>query len=49
MNWNTWAPIIVLIIFLVFCCGPMIWMMAKRGDKSGKETKTKNQNGSDQP
>ena len=49
MDWNTWLPFILIIAFLVFCCGPMIWMMVTRGDKSGKTTKTKNQNGSDEP
>ncbi len=38
MNWNN-ANLIVLILVLVLCCGPMLFMMAKGRD--GKQGQNK--------
>ncbi len=34
MDRTNWLPIILVIAFLVFCCGPMLWM--SMGKKSRK-------------
>lgn len=46
MDWNT---IQLIVLVLVLCCGPMLFMMGKRGDKSAHAPKTQDQNRSDQP
>lgn len=37
MNWNT-TSLIVLVLVLVLCCGPMVFMMVK-GDKKDSDTR----------
>ena len=45
MNWNT-TSLIILVLVLVLCCGPMLWMMmrGKSGKEDGKQNSPNNKN-----
>ncbi len=41
VNWNILLPIIFLVLFLVFCCVPMLFMGHKKGgEKANSENKS---------